>query len=439
MCACMEPNTDTDARATLEATLLDALADPVAVIAKNHRVVVANRPWIDAGLATVGCEVYEGMKLPEANRKLLREAMSEVLQGSSRIRAVELEHQSRWGEIRVVYNIAESRHEDAPVAVVQRRQITDLRRAQQDARKAKAFFSSLLEHMPQFILVRDAVTGKVILANGGTEKYLSIPRDDTQGKTWAELVPHADPALAAEFEARDAAALAAGDGIAVHEEVLETPLGRRIFLHSRIPVHEEKEVKFLLSMLADVTDEKANAEALARVREELERSAFEAREEAERSSELARDLEAKLDVIDQQRAQILELSVPILEVHENIIAVPIIGTIDRQRSNTLADQLTRVIVERQPQFVILDLTGAYALDAESAQSLMKVLAAVRLLGSEGMLSGIRGQLAQTIVDLRIDLASVRTERTLRDAIVRCIETMDEFERGGTDQSSWATS
>jgi rsbT co-antagonist protein RsbR len=118
--------------------------------------------------------------------------------------------------------------------------------------------------------------------------------------------------------------------------------------------------------------------------------------------------------------------VPILEVHESIIAVPIIGTIDRQRSNTLADQLTRVIVERQPQFVILDLTGAYALDAESAQSLMKVLAAVRLLGSEGMLSGIRGQLAQTIVDLRLDLSKVRTERTLQDAIARCIEFEAEY-------------
>ncbi len=425
----MESNSDTtDARPLLEATLLDALADPVAVIAKNHRVLVANRPWIDAGLATVGAEIYDGMKLPEANRKLLREALGEVLEGSSRLRAVELEHPSRWGEIRVVYNIGESRHDDQPVAVVQRRQITDLRRAQQDARKAKAFFSSLLEHMPQFILVRDAVTSKVILANGGTESYLGIPRDDASGKSWSELVPSSSADDVAAFEARDAEALAAGDKLTVHEEALDTPRGRRIFLHSRIPVHEEKEVKYLLSMLADVTDEKANAEALARVREELERSAIEAREEAERSSELARELEAKLGVIDEQRVQILELSVPILEVHESVIAVPIVGTIDRQRSNTLADQLTRVIVERQPQFVVLDLTGAYGLDAESAQSLMKVLAAVRLLGAEGMLSGIRGSLAQTIVDLGVDLSAVRTERTLQDAISRCVE----FEAQYTD-------
>lgn len=411
----------TEPGVTVEATILDALADPVVVIAKNHRVLVANRPWIDAGLATVGCEIYDGMKLTEANRKLLREALTEVLDGASRMRAVELEQQSRWGELRVVYNIGEARHEGHPAAVVQRRQVTDLRRAQQDARKAKAFFSSLLEHMPQFILVRDAVTGKVIHANGGSEMYLGISRDDAIGKSWNELVPMEEPAGKSEREARDQAALEGTDRIFVHEETMDTPLGNRIFQHSRIPVHEEKEVKYLLSMLADVTDEKENAEALARVQEELERSAVEAREEAERSNELARELEAKLGVIDEQRMQILELSVPILEVHENVVAVPIVGTIDRQRSSTLADQLTRMIVERQPQFVILDLTGAYALDVESAQSLMKVLAAVRLLGAEGLLSGIRGSLAQTIVDLQIDLTHVRTERTLQDAIARCIE------------------
>lgn len=412
----------------IEASILDALADPVALVAKNHRVLVANRPWIDAGLATVGAELYDGMKLADANKKLLREALGEVLEGSSRLRAVELEHQTRWGDIRVVYNIGESHHAGQGIAVVQRRQVTDLRRAQQDARKAKAFFSSLLEHMPQIIVVREADTGKVILLNRAGETYFAVARDAAAGKSWADLVH--DETLVALHEQRDRAAIAAAaEGgtatIAVAEETFQTPLGERTFLHSRIPVHEDHEVKYLLSMAADVTEEKANAAALALVQSELEASALEARDEAERNGELARELEMKLEVIEAQRAQIVELSVPILEVHENVIAVPIVGTIDRQRSAVLAEQLTRVIVERQPEFVILDLTGAYALDSESAQSLMKVLAAVRLLGAEGMLSGIRGQLAQTIVDLNLDLAEVATERTLKDAIVRCMDTMDE--------------
>jgi len=437
----MESKETSDALNHIEASVLDALADPVVVVAKNHRVLVANRPWIDAGLATVGAEIYDGMKLSEANKKLMREALGEVLEGSSRLRAVELDHQTRWGEIRVVYNIGESHHRGQSVAVVQRRQITDLRRAQQDARKAKAFFSSLLEHMPQLIVVRDAETGKVILVNRAVETYFAVGRDAAVGKSWAELVR--DDASAGLHEQRDRAAIAAAVAgapatIAVAEETFQTPLGERTFLHSRIPVHEEHEVKYLLTMAADVTEEKANAAALALAQSELEISAQEARDEAERNGELARELEAKLDVIDAQRAQIVELSVPILEVHENVIAVPIVGTIDRQRSSVLADQLTRVIVERQPEYVILDLTGAYALDAESAQSLLKVLAAVRLLGAEGMLSGIRGQLAQTIVDLNLDLAQVATERTLKDAIVRCMDRMEQLRQDDANPLSWAS-
>lgn len=433
----MESNQEpADGETTLEATVLDALADPVVLVAKNHRVLVANRPWIDAGLATVGSEIYDGMKLPEAHKKLLREALVEVLEGSSRLRAVELEHQSRWGEIRVVYNIGESRHQGHTVAVVQRRQITDLRRAQHDARKAKAFFSSLLEHMPQIIVVRDAETNKVILMNRAGETYFGVGRDDVVGKSWAELVH--DEASADLYAERDRAATHGKEAVHIDEETISTPLGLRTFLHSRIPVHEDNDVKFLLSLAADITEEKANAAALALAQSELERSAQEARDEAERNGELARELEVKLEVIETQRAQIVELSVPILEVHENVIAVPIIGTIDAQRSSVLADHLTRVIVERQPEFVILDLTGAYALDNESAQSLMKVLAAVRLLGAEGMLSGIRGQLAQTIVDLDLDLAKVATERTLKDAILRCIDMMAQLGVHDPEHSAWAT-
>lgn len=431
----MESNPETGATA-IEANVLDALADPVALVAKSHRVLVANRPWIDAGLATVGGELYDGMKLSDANKKLLREALAEVLEGSSRLRAVELEHQTRWGEIRVVYNIGESRHEGQHIAVVQRRQITDLRRAQHDARKAKAFFSSLLENMPQLIVVREADTKKVMLMNGVGETYFGVARDDAVGKQWADLVP--EPTLLEACADRDAEALA-GSGARTHEETFTTPLGARTFEHVRVPVTEEHEIKYLLSMVADVTEEKANAAALAEAQAELQLSAAEARAEAERNGELARELESKLAVIESQRAQIVELSVPILEVHENIIAVPIVGTIDRHRSAVLAEQLTRVIVERQPEFVILDLTGAYALDSESAQSLMKVLAAVRLLGAEGMLSGIRGQLAQTIVDLNLDLAQVATERTLKDAISLCIERREEFLNETAGQSLWVTS
>ena len=419
----MESNSGSDGTTRLDATILDALADPVVLIGRNHRVIVANRPWIDAGLATVGGEIYDGMKLPEAHKKLLREALVEVLEGSSRLRAVELDHASRWGDIRVVYNIGECRHEGHTVAIVQRRSITDLRRAQQDARKARAFFSSLLEHMPQTIVVREAESGKVVLVNRGVETYFKIPREEAVGKTWNDLVPDAN--LAALYAQRDREALSGSDKAKVDEETLDTPLGVRSLLHSRIPVHEENEVKYLLSMMTDITEDKENAAALAEAQRELEASALEARDEAERNGELARELEMKLELIETQRAQIVELSVPILEVHENIIAVPIVGTIDAQRSAVLADHLTRVIVERQPEFVILDLTGAYALDSDSATSLLKVLAAVRLLGSEGMISGIRGSLAQTIVNLDIDLSNVGTERTLRDAITRCIDTMND--------------
>jgi rsbT co-antagonist protein RsbR len=122
------------------------------------------------------------------------------------------------------------------------------------------------------------------------------------------------------------------------------------------------------------------------------------------------------EVVARQRQELMEISTPIIRLWEGIVAVPLIGTLDSIRSQVVMESLLNGIVDEQATVAILDITGVPMVDTLVAQHLMKTAMAVQLMGAECVISGIRPQIAQTIVHLGIDLREITTRATLSDAL-----------------------
>ena len=121
-------------------------------------------------------------------------------------------------------------------------------------------------------------------------------------------------------------------------------------------------------------------------------------------------------IITRQQAELLELSTPVVKLWEGILALPMIGTLDSARAQTVMESLLQRIVETGSQIAIIDITGVPTVDTLVAQHLLKTISAIRLMGADCIISGIRPQIAQTIVHLGITLEGVTTRATLADAL-----------------------
>lgn len=121
------------------------------------------------------------------------------------------------------------------------------------------------------------------------------------------------------------------------------------------------------------------------------------------------------EVIVRQQQDMLELSTPVVELWDNILALPLIGTLDSARTQIVMENLLQKIVETGAAIAIVDITGVPTVDTLVAQHLLKTVAAARLMGADCIISGIRPQIAQTIVHLGVELGSVVTKASLADA------------------------
>jgi rsbT co-antagonist protein RsbR len=125
---------------------------------------------------------------------------------------------------------------------------------------------------------------------------------------------------------------------------------------------------------------------------------------------------AREQVINRQQEELLELSTPVVKLWDGILALPMIGTLDSARTQVVMESLLQKIVDTESQIAILDITGVPTVDTLVAQHLLKTVAALRLMGAECIISGVRPQIAQTIVHLGVDLQGVITKATLADAL-----------------------
>ncbi len=145
------------------------------------------------------------------------------------------------------------------------------------------------------------------------------------------------------------------------------------------------------------------------------------------SRKRAEELAEKLELIEKQRQAIEELSTPILKIWEQVLVLPLIGTLDTRRSQSLTETLLTDISGTQSKVTILDITGVPNVDSAVANHLLKTVAAVKLLGAECVITGIRPEVAQTIVHLGVDLSEVETLSNLSEGLKWAFRRLEDSE------------
>ncbi|MBD8095598.1 STAS domain-containing protein [Pseudomonas fluorescens] len=128
-------------------------------------------------------------------------------------------------------------------------------------------------------------------------------------------------------------------------------------------------------------------------------------------------------VIKRQQEELLELSTPVVKLWDGVLALPMIGTLDSQRTQVVMESLLQRIVDTGAEIAIIDITGVPTVDTLVAQHLLKTVTAIRLMGADCIISGVRPQIAQTIVHLGLDLQGVVTKANLADALALALKRL----------------
>ena len=166
-------------------------------------------------------------------------------------------------------------------------------------------------------------------------------------------------------------------------------------------------------IFTDVTELKQATEELSKHRDHLEKLVEERTAEITKQSEL----------IQRQAKEILEVSTPVMQLWEGVIVAPLIGTLDSQRTQQFMDKLLQQIVETNSPVALVDITGVSTIDTQTAQHLIDTISAVRLLGAQVILTGVRPSIAQTLVHLGIDLSNVTTRPSLVAGLVVALDSL----------------
>lgn len=156
------------------------------------------------------------------------------------------------------------------------------------------------------------------------------------------------------------------------------------------------------------------AVALEKLKQEMQ--------ERERTSA---DLREKLQVIERQEESLRSLSVPIVQVWDGVLTVPLMGSLDGQRASEMMERLLAEIVSARARYAILDLTAVAVVDTNTADHLVRIVRAIELLGARSIIAGISPAVAQTMVSLGVDLSRLTTLRNLQEALKACMHWIDE--------------
>lgn len=140
--------------------------------------------------------------------------------------------------------------------------------------------------------------------------------------------------------------------------------------------------------------------------------------EQEQGQAFRRELEEKLLIVEKQRAAIRELSTPIIELWEGVLCLPVVGIMDTARSTEMTNSLLQAITAKKARYAIIDITGIEVMDTGTVDHFMRMAKSIKLLGAECALTGISPHIAQTVVQMGIDMDEIVTERSLRDALTR---------------------
>jgi len=135
-----------------------------------------------------------------------------------------------------------------------------------------------------------------------------------------------------------------------------------------------------------------------------------------RTSDLASKVAENQELVDRLRVALDDLSTPVLELWDDVLALPVVGIVDTQRSVQMSERLLKEVTDRRARYVIIDLTGVDIVDTSTADRLFKLSRAVSLLGAECVMTGIQPNVAQTLVELGVEFGTLKTQRNLKRAL-----------------------
>lgn len=267
--------------------------------------------------------------------------------------------------------------------------ITERKRRDADERRTnEAMLRAFLDHTPALMFVKD-LEGRYILANKEMERFTGLSRDEILGKTANAFLPPQGVRKSDEAEQR-----ALVEGSTQHMQVVPRPDGNVYYqsIKFRI-VDEEGVVRGVGTVAIEVTNEQRSLE-----------------ERAEREAQN----------LAKQAALIRELATPLLPITDRVVAMPLIGTIDPARAGQITEALLQGVSHYNARMVILDITGLREVDTEVASALVNAARAVKLLGAEVVVTGMRPAVAHALVESGADLAGITTLATLRAGIARAM-------------------
>lgn len=163
----------------------------------------------------------------------------------------------------------------------------------------------------------------------------------------------------------------------------------------------------------------ADGGGVAVFRDITERKALE-KDLAERNRDLSLQMAENRELIERLRLAIDELSTPVLELWDDVLALPVVGVVDTVRSSRMMDKVLSEVVARRSRHVIIDITGVDVVDTSTADRLMKLARAIELLGSGCVISGVQPAVAQTLTDLGVSFRGLTTQRNLKRALDYCM-------------------
>ncbi len=259
--------------------------------------------------------------------------------------------------------------------------------------KHSTLLRGFLDHCPASMFVRDT-QGRFIVINHFYANLLKHTPDEIIGKTPYDIMP-ADAADL--FLANDRQVLETGQVVQREED---TSLG--IFSAIKFPIYDEHgQIAAVGGISLDISKQKhAEADYIA----------------------------LQQQVIDTQQAALHELSTPLLPISDNVVVMPLIGTIDSQRAQMVLETLLEGVARYQADLAILDITGVQVVDTQVADALMRTARAVRLLGAGVMLTGIQPQIAQTLVHLGVDLSGIMMKASLQEGIAYALSEAQDLKR-----------
>jgi rsbT co-antagonist protein RsbR len=256
-------------------------------------------------------------------------------------------------------------------------------------RRTETLFNGVLESAPDAMLIVGS-DGRIVLANRQVDRLFGFDRDELIGQEVEILVPP-------RFRKRHP-----GHRIGFFTQPQVRPMGVGLELYGLRRDGSEFPVEISLSPLE--TDE--GMFAVAAIRDATQRRATEQR-------------------LQRQRDEILELSTPVIQVWDKVLALPLIGTLDTVRAARLTEGLLNEIADTQAEVVILDISGVPTIDTQVAQHLLRTVQAAALMGTVSIMSGVRPETAQSMVHLGIDLGPLYSRNTLRDALQLALALLAE--------------